>query len=239
VTKPSRGDVVVLGAAVLLAISSFLPFYDTGYGASSNAWTWYLLPLLVMGFGTGVLAGVLIALDRFTTVGNVAGKVGLGLHQLVGILAVVSAVDLTLYVISAPLHGVGQWLALLAAALLLLGSVLARHVPALTQPVGVSVPTAPGAAPVTPGAAAHVTPGAAQVAPGAAPATAGAPPAAAFWFSVAAPTVVHDRADGAVRGTLQPGRWYLATASYDTAVEVSAEEFGTAILHDLTVMQRA
>jgi hypothetical protein len=50
---------------------------------------------------------------------------------------------------------------------------------------------------------------------------------------------VHDRADGSVRGELQPGRWYLATVSFGTAVEVSADEFGTAILHDLTVLQRA
>ena len=68
-----------------------------------------------------------------------------------------------------------------------------------------------------------------------------APGAAAtpFWFSVSAPVLVHDRADGSVRGELQPGRWYLATTSFGTAVEVSAEEFGTAILHDLSVLQRA
>lgn len=220
-TPLRRGDVVVLLGALLLFIDSFLPFYDFGYGASTNAWTWTLLPLLLMGFGTGVLAGVLVALERFTTVGNVAGKVGLTLHQLVGVLAVVSAVDLTLYVISAPLRGVAQWLGLVGAALLLVGSVLAKHVPALSMPVGASVAGRPGAAPAGPGG------------PAAAPA--GAP----FWFSVPVPTPVHDRADGSLRGELQPGRWYLATAFYGTAAEVSAEEFGTAILHDLTRMQRA
>jgi hypothetical protein len=175
-----RGDVVVLGAALLLFIASFLPFYDFGFGASANAWSWSLLDLLVVGFGSGVLAGVLIALDRFTTVGNVAGKVGLTLQQLVGVLVVVSALDLTLHVVSAPVHGVAQWLALVAAALLLVGSVLARHVPALTMPIGTS---APAAGTATPGPA---IPGAAST-------------AASFWFSVSAPAVVHDRADGSVR----------------------------------------
>jgi len=226
-----RADGLVLGASVLLFVASFLPFYDSGYGTSTNAWTWFLVPLLVVGFGSGVLAGLLVALERFTTVGDVAGKVGLTLHQLSGVLAVVSAAELTLSVISAPLHGLAQWLALVAAALLLIGTVFARHVPALTVPVGASAPRASGAATSAPWAPAPT--------PAAAGAPAPAPETVPFWFSVSAPVLVHDRADGSVRGELQPGRWYLATTSFGTAVEVSAEEFGTAILHDLSVLQRA
>ena len=204
-----RGEALVLLGALLLFIASFLPFYDSAYGSSTSAWTWFLLPLLVLGFGSGVLA-------------------------------VVSAVDLTLTVISAPLHGVAQWLGLAAAALLLVGSVFAKHVPALMVPVGTTPPSAQGEAPTAYGATAWAPAQAAAPAPASAPAPEVAPAGTApFWFSVSAPTLVHDRADGSVRGELQPGRWYLATVSFGTAVEVSADEFGTAILHDLTVLQRA
>jgi hypothetical protein len=162
-----RGEVLVLLGALLLFIASFLPFYDSSYGVSTNAWAWFFLPLLVLGFGSGVLAGLFIALDRLTTVGDVAGRIGLSLNQLVGVLAVVSAVDLTLSVISAPLHGAGQWLGLAAAALILVGSVFAKHVPALMLPVGTSAPAVHGAAP------------AAQAATAWAPATAAPAPAPA------------------------------------------------------------
>jgi hypothetical protein len=240
-----RGEALVLVGAVLLFIASFLPFYDTTYGPSENAWTWFLLPLLVLGFGSGVLAGVLVALHRFTTGGDVAARIGLSLDQLVGVLAVVSAVDLLLSVISAPLHGVAQWLGLVAAALLLVGSVFATQVPALMESVGTTAPAGHGAAPMAFGATAWSPPQASAPsrtpAPAPGPETTAAPAtgAAPFWFSVSAPALVHDRADGSVRGELQPGRWYLATVSFGTAVEVSADEFGTAILHDLSVLQRA
>lgn len=238
-----RGEALVLLGAALLFIASFLPFYDSDYGPSENAWTWFLLPLLILGFGSGVLAGVLVSLHRYSTVGDVAGRIGLSLKQLVGVLAVVSAVDLLLSTISAPLHGVAQWLGLASAALLLVGGVFAEHVPALMLPVATATPVVPGTPPMAQGATAW-TPNPAPApapAPTPAPAPEGAVPAgtAPFWFSVSAPTLVHDRGDGTVRGELQPGRWYLATTSFGTAVEVSADEFGTAILHDLTVLQRA
>jgi hypothetical protein len=213
VNKLSRGDAVVLAGAALLALSSLLPFYESGYGDSVTAWHWGLLPVLVLGFLAGVAAGVLLVLDRFTSVGDISSKIGFSSKQLSTALVVVSAAQLVLTVLPASMRGVGQWLSLVAVAALLVGTVFADRIPALSQPL---VPAGPVAgAPVT---------------------GAGQQP---FWFSVPVSTPVHDRADGTVRYTLEPGRWYLATASYGTSVEVTDEAQGPAILHDLSVMQRA
>ena len=150
-TPLRRGDVVVLLGALLLFIDSFLPFYDFGYGASTNAWTWNRPAAAPDGLrhrGARRRPRRPGAVHHRRERGR---QVGLTLHQLVGVLAVVSAVDLTLYVISAPLHGVAQWLGLVGAALLLVGSVLAKHVPALSMPVGASVAGGPGCGPGRPG----------------------------------------------------------------------------------------
>jgi hypothetical protein len=198
-------DLVVLGGSGVLLIGAFLPFFSLGGDESRTTWHWDSAAVLLLGFGAGVAAGVLVALARFTAAGDVSPRLGLTLSQLTGVLAVVSFVELVLGGLGSDDDSAfGLWLALLAAVALLVGTVVAPFVPALSAPVG-----------------------------------GGAGGQGSFWFSVAVPTPVHDPATGAPRTELQPGRWYLATASYGTAWAVSDQEFGSAMLHDLRTAQRA
>ena len=204
-------DLVVMGGSAVMAISAFLPYYSyPQYNESFTTWHQGSLDILVLGFLAGVAAGVLVAVERFTPAGDVGARIGLGEGRLPAVLAVVSFLTLALTALPAPVHGIGQWLGLLAAVVLLVGTALAGFIPALATPVN-----------------------------GGSPAAGPGPGVSSFWFSVAAPAVVHDRATGAPRSNLQPGRWYLATASYGTAWEVSDQEFGTAVLHDLSGAQLA
>src|SRR5690349_2284321 len=107
-------DLVVLGGAALLLISAFLPFYATDYD-SYTTWHWSSVAILLLGFGAGVAAGVLVLVAQLSRAGGTRPVLGLSLHQLTGVLAVVSFAELFLSIAPAQLHGVGQWLGLLGA----------------------------------------------------------------------------------------------------------------------------
>ena len=64
----TRGDAAIAGAAVLLLISSFLPYLSVGCSAdacSSSAWATNLLPVLPSIYLLGVAAAALILLQKF------------------------------------------------------------------------------------------------------------------------------------------------------------------------------
>ncbi|TVL89992.1 DUF5336 domain-containing protein [Streptomyces sp. SAJ15] len=210
----TRGDGVVIGAAVLLFIASFLDFYkvDNDFGGSKdwNGWSGDWFPVLPGIFLMGVIAAALILASRFQP--SAQNVLGLSLEQW-GMAFSVSAAWSALWTIAGGPDGVdagaGQILGLIAALVLAAGALLTQRVPALKAPLmGAAGPQAPtpfgggapqagygypgpqtggGAAPFgqqQPFGAQAGQPAAGAGAPQPAPAAGGASDFTPFWFAV-------------------------------------------------------
>jgi hypothetical protein len=213
----TRGDGAVIGAAVLLLIASFLPFYKIDYGSafgssathSENLWHSDTFPILPSVTLAAIIAGAAVL---FARTGQFVGRqvLGLSLEQW--------AVSLSLFVgwtaVWATLFnnqdhvdkGAGAWLTLVFGLAIAVLAVLANRLPALKaplmgaprpqqpQPYGVGAPQPYG---MTPPQAGYGYPGGAQSvdpayggAPAPQPPYGGAPaqPAAAQPAATAAPS---------------------------------------------------
>lgn len=140
----TRGDAVVIGAAVLLFIASFLPFYSfDGANDSRNGWSNFFYPLLPSVFLLGVIGAGLIVGSRFVGAA-LQGKelAGLRMDQW-GIGFTVASLWSAFWMLFAnPLGikeslstGAGMILALLATAVLVAGAIATKLVPALQAPL--------------------------------------------------------------------------------------------------------
>ncbi|WAL71604.1 hypothetical protein OU787_08850 [Kitasatospora sp. YST-16] len=173
----TRGDAAVAGAAVLLLISSFLPYrsldcgsFCRGSSASANAWESGFFPVLPSVFLLGIIGAVLILLFRFqkATLGN-KEIIGLRLDQW-GTAAVVIALWGSLWALGGNTDtgvstislgiGVGAWLALVSLLVMAAAVIAGPLVPALQAPL--AGPAGPGA-----GAPQQFPPYGAQQQPGA------------------------------------------------------------------------
>ncbi|MGK5632821.1 hypothetical protein, partial [Streptomyces sp. URMC 123] len=161
----TRGDGVVIGAAVLLFIASFLDYYSLDCGSRScgkddnipNLWDSDLFPVLPSVVLAGVIAALLIVAARFLPAGRKVG--GLALDQWGAALAVFSAWTALWTMFGGPFSGersfgmgvtvefevgLGRILALVATVLLALIALLGSRVPALKAPLlGAPRPQAP------------------------------------------------------------------------------------------------
>ncbi|MFD8600458.1 hypothetical protein ACFV1L_36230 [Kitasatospora sp. NPDC059646] len=150
----TRGDAAVAGAAVLLLISSFLPFrafdcsgkYCPG-STSRNGWSSDLFPVLPSVVLTGLIGAVLILLFRLQKE-NWGGKqvAGLRLDQWGTALAVVSFWGCLWTLLGCPdglTNGAGAWLSLVATLALAAAVIAAPLVPALAGPLLSAAPSAP------------------------------------------------------------------------------------------------
>ncbi|MEN8655188.1 hypothetical protein ABCR94_32540 [Streptomyces sp. 21So2-11] len=134
----TRGDGVVIGAAVVLFIASFLDFVSApecrgefcGSSASSNAWD--SLSLLMSIYLAGVIAAVLIVVSRALPGRKVAG---LDLGQFGVALAVFSLWTAFWTILDISDAGAGLILGLLATLVLAVGAVASPLVPALKAPL--------------------------------------------------------------------------------------------------------
>lgn len=172
----TRGDTIVIGAAVLLLIASFLDFYSfkTGFGGSDdsrNAWSNFFFPALFSIYFAGIIAAGLTAGARFLPAEM--KLLGLRLDQWGMTLAVFAAWTAIWTLFANPLGaeealdmGVGQILGAILAVVLAAGAVLNQVVPALQAPLtsGPSAPTPYGGQPQQQG---YGYPGAQQPQPGA------------------------------------------------------------------------
>lgn len=151
----TRGDGVVIGAAVLLFIASFLDFSGgpdcSGPLAkyceaqdynSTNAWD--VLPTLMSVYLAGVIAAAIIAVNRMLP--QQRKVVGLDLGQLGVALGVFAAWTAFWTIIGSTNAGAGLILGLIAALVLAGGAVASPLVPAL-KPALIGAPKAPAAAP--------------------------------------------------------------------------------------------
>ncbi|GGS43440.1 DUF5336 domain-containing protein [Streptomyces cinerochromogenes] len=147
----TRGDGVVIGAAVVLFIASFLDTFDSDGSDIPNAWD--NLGLVMSMYVGGIVGAVLIVLAR--ALAQPRKVVGLDLGQ-VGVAFTVFAAWTSFWTIVDPLGaldenelfkvdaGAGLILGLIAALLLAAGAVATPLVPALQAPL------VPAAKPVAP-----------------------------------------------------------------------------------------
>ncbi|WP_030258855.1 MULTISPECIES: hypothetical protein [Streptomyces] len=152
----TRGDAAVAGAAVLLFIASFLPYWTVscagrycGPTASQNAWSTELFPILPSIYLLGIAAAVLILVQRFQ--GQAAANrqvLGLRLDQW-GIAFAVAALWTSLWALGGGYdgagisHGFGAWLGLISLIVLAGAAAAGPLVPALKAPLVSDRPAVP------------------------------------------------------------------------------------------------
>ncbi|MGW2372070.1 MULTISPECIES: hypothetical protein [Kitasatospora] len=150
----TRGDAAVAGAAVLLFIASFLPYWSVDCSGrycgntSQNAWSTELFPILPSIYLLGIAAAVLILVQRFQGPAAANRQVlGLRLDQW-GIAFAVAALWTSIWALgggpSIPGygHGFGAWLGLISLIVLAGAAAAAPLVPALKAPLVTDRPAA-------------------------------------------------------------------------------------------------
>ncbi|MFJ2116527.1 MULTISPECIES: hypothetical protein [unclassified Streptomyces] len=147
----TRGDGVVIGAAVLLFIASFFNFYDTGLTDGVKAWD--LLGVVMSVHLAGVIAAAMIVAAR--ALPQPRKIVGLELGQFGTALAIFAAWTALWYLLGDGKAGGGQILGFLGAAVLAGGAVATPLLPqlrvALVGPPKPQVPQAYAGQPGGPG----------------------------------------------------------------------------------------
>ncbi|MFD5321361.1 DUF5336 domain-containing protein [Streptomyces sp. NPDC127098] len=258
----SRGDAVVIGAAVLLFIASFLDVYtvDLGeFGGGSegiNAWDSNIFPVLPSVYLAGVLGAGAIVGSRFLPQDKEFG--GLKLNQWGTALAVTSAWA-ALWSLGGggeTSAGVGLILGLLAALVLAAAAIMTPLVPGLKAPLTGGGPSAPqpagygypGAGAPQPGYG-YPGPGApapqqsfaapTQAAPAAATGASADPNFQPFWFAVPATRPLYGE-DGSPTpiAELAPGTWYLAVEQRGQQLVAQTQDGRRGVLQDTSGIQR-
>lgn len=140
----TRGDAAVAGAAVLLFISSFLPYFSYEYCVTANAcgsntqnaWSTGSFPILPSVFLLGIIAAALILVQRFQGEAASGRQVlGLRLDQW-GVALAAAALWSGVWALGGGgSHGFGAWLAVLALLVLAGAAAAGPLVPALQAPL--------------------------------------------------------------------------------------------------------
>ncbi|MFF4903117.1 hypothetical protein [Streptomyces sp. NPDC001068] len=262
----TRGDGVVIGAAVLLFIASFLHTFDKSGSGSPNAWD--NLGLVMSMYVGGIAGAVLIVLARampqpFRFVGLDLGQIGVGLSVFAVWTAFWSTIDpLGAFDDFSSLDigaGAGLILGLIATLLLAAAAIATPLVPALQaglvpapkpqapQPYGAQPPGGygyPGAGAPQGGQPYGAQPQAGQPfgqqPQAAAQQPAGpAPDFSPFWFAVpvARPLFAEDGSSAPI-AELAPGTWYLAVEQRGGALVAQTQDGRRGVLQDTSGIQR-
>lgn len=261
----TRGDGVVIGAAVLLLIASFLPFYSVG-SESRNLWHSDWFPTLPSVTLAALVAAAAVLMSRTP---QFAGRqvIGLSFEQWAIALSVFvgwTAVWATLFHSPDGIDkGSGNWMTFIFGVVIAVAAPASNRLPALRAPLaGGPRPQQPyavggaapyGAAPQQagygyPGGAQSVDPGFGQqpygaqaAAPQPAPAAAQAPASdfTAFWFAVPVPRPLFaEDNSGAQIAELTPGTWYLAVDQRGAALIAQTQDGRRGVLQDSSGIQR-
>lgn len=128
--QPTPGELVGIGAGVVLLIGSFLPFYSidaSGFRSEDwNAWSndLNLFPLATLAVLLGVATAARIAVARFASPPD-APWMRWGDYDLVlGLLVTLTVVAYFFRDLGVPDLGIGAWLLLIGAVALLVSAVL-------------------------------------------------------------------------------------------------------------------
>ncbi|MFG2512746.1 hypothetical protein [Streptomyces sp. NPDC048584] len=261
----TRGDGVVIGAAVLLFIASFLDLYSADGAPDSLDFPslWASGPVLLGVVLAGIIGAALIVITRGLP--QVPKVAGLDLGQF-GIAFTVFAAWSALGNIfdvaggadnfegsgDGPDAGTGLILALVATLIMAAAAVATPLVPALKAallpPAGPAAPQPYGAQPPAgygyPGAQQPAAFGG-QPAPGQQPFPGGqpaAPPAgdfSPFWFAVPVPRPLFPE-DGSSTpiAELAPGTWYLAVEQRGPSLVAQTQDGRRGVLQDTSGIQR-
>jgi hypothetical protein len=260
----TRGDGVVIGAAVVLFIASFLDFYSiSGYGSefSRNAWD-----SLGVGLGTymgAVIGAVLIVVNRCLPQPRKVAGLDLGAVGTAFAIMATWTLLWTMLDMENADAGAGLILGFIAGLVLSAFAIATPLVPALQaalvpaprpvapQPYGAQPQGGygyPGAQPQAPYGA-QPQPGqpfGQQPAPQGAPAAQGAPapqPGAGdfspFWFAVPVTRPLFSE-DGSAApiAELAPGTWYLAVEQRGAALVAQTQDGRRGVLQDTSGIQR-
>lgn len=245
----TRGDGVVIGAAVLLFIASFLRLYDTNF-VETNAWDGLGTGLgLYMG---GVIGAALIVVNRCLpqprkVAGLDLGTVGTAFSVLVAWILFWNLVDVPGSVDA----GAGLILGFIAALLMAAAAVATPLVPALQgtlipapkpiapQPYGAQPPGGygyPGAQPQPYGGQPQPFGGTQPQQDQQNPSTGTFSP---FWFAVPAPRPLFAE-DGSPTpiAELSPGVWYLAVEQRGQGLLTEMQDGRRGVLQDTSNIQR-
>ncbi|MGW1157007.1 DUF5336 domain-containing protein [Streptomyces sp. NPDC002513] len=249
----TRGDGVVIGAAVVLFIASFLDLAGCGNAGAicaqlnlPNAWD-----DLGLGLGTytaGVIGGALVVFTRLLPAPRKVA--GLELGAFGAVLTVAAAWVLLWTLIDTSQAGAGLVLGFIAALVLAAAAIATPLVPALqTALIPAPKPAAPqpyGAQPGTnygyPGAQQpyggqpqQPQPYGGQPQPAPAPAAEFSP----FWFAVPVPRPLYAE-DGtpAPIAELAPGIWYLAVEQRGPGLVAQTQDGRRGVLQDTSGIQR-
>ncbi|MER6125049.1 DUF5336 domain-containing protein [Streptomyces sp. NPDC001795] len=247
----TRGDGVVIGAAVLLFIASFLdlsgcsgPDQFCSQVNIPNSWD-----SLGLGLGTymsGVIGGALVVFSRLQPAPRKV--VGLDLGAVGVTLTVASAWVLLWTLIDATDSGSGLILGFIAALILAGGAIATPLVPALQAAL---VPAPKPAAPQPYGAqpqGGYGYPGAQQQPYGGQPQQgqqfggqqqAPAADFSPFWFAVPVPRPLYPE-DGSQTpiAELAPGTWYLAVEQHGPGLVAQTQDGRRGVLQDTSGIQR-
>lgn len=256
----TRGDGVVIGAAVVLFIASFLTFESIsafGTNQSRNAWDDLGMSLgIYMG---AVIGAVLIVVNRCLP--EQRKVLGLDLGQVGAAFPVLTAWTLLWTLIDVPDGvdaGAGLVLGFIAALVLAGAAIATPLVPALQaalvpapkpvapQPYGAQppggygypgAPAQPYGAQPQPGQPFGQQPPAAQGAP--APAQPVAADFSPFWFAVPVnrPLFAEDGSPTPI-AELAPGTWYLAVEQRGAALVAQTQDGRRGVLQDTSGIQR-
>ncbi|MEV2214687.1 hypothetical protein AB0H86_25080 [Streptomyces sp. NPDC050997] len=261
----TRGDGVVIGAAVLLFIASFLDTYSSDSGGGDIPSAWDNLGLVMSLYIGGIIGAALIVAAR--ALPQPLKVVGLDLGQ-VGVALTIFAAWTSFWTIIDPLGafsdsfngadigaGAGLILGLIGALVLAAGAIATPLVPALK---GALIPAPKPAAPQPYGAqpaGGYGYPGAqqapfggqpqpgqpygAQPQPQQAQPPAPAPDFSPFWFAVpvARPLFAEDGSPTPI-AELAPGTWYLAVEQRGPALVAQTQDGRRGVLQDTTGIQR-
>ncbi|MEV4559780.1 hypothetical protein AB0K51_22670 [Kitasatospora sp. NPDC049285] len=148
----TRGDAAVAGAAVLLLVSSFLPYVSVDCGGlcsglSRNGWAPELFPVLTSVFVLGIASAALTLLFRLQGEAWATKQVlGLRLDQW-GTALSVAALWTSLFSVlgggTGLSHGIGAWLGLLSLLVLVAATAGGPLLPVLQAPLMSDKPPAP------------------------------------------------------------------------------------------------
>jgi hypothetical protein len=256
----TRGDGVVIGAAVLLFIASFLKTYSAaGFNTDQNAWD-----SLGTGFGIymgGVIGAALIVVNRCLPQPRKVAGLDLGTVGVAFTILTVWALFWTLVDVPSGFDAAaGLILGFIASLVLAAAAVATELVPALKAPLMSATPRPP-VPPVYGGQpqGGYGYPGAPQPSFGGpsqpAPAPFGAPqapqpqPQAAqpsaggdfspFWFAVpvARPLFPEDGSQAPI-AELAPGTWYLAVEQRGPGLVAQTQDGRRGVLQDTSGIQR-
>ncbi|MEU0277022.1 MULTISPECIES: DUF5336 domain-containing protein [unclassified Streptomyces] len=264
----TRGDGVVIGAAVLLFIASFLNFYESSFSTGVNAWD--LLGVVMSIHLAGVIAAALIVTAR--ALPQPRKVVGLDLGQFGVALSVFAAWTGLWYLLGDGSAGSGLILGFIAALILAGAAVATPVVPALKVAlIGAPKPQTPqpyGGQPGIPGQGYGYPAGqqpygtqgqpqpygsqAGQPAAAAAarqsgpaqggPSQGGAAPAgdfSPFWFAVpVARPLFGEDGSPSPIAELAPGTWYLAVEQRGPGLVAQTQDGRRGVLQDTSGIQR-